>query len=331
MLEALKHNLDVELERVLSAGAAGGTATHIVSLDRRLNPFATLAPNEILTVKLANGRRLRLFLKHVADHEADHPNKCRRDREILVYERSFASQQTPAVPHCYGSSWNDDARTGWLLLEYVDDWCLKYHELQYWFEAARQLARFQRDRAKELATLWQNEFLLRLDGDYFASWFDRARQSCAEQAPPLADALAPVVERVADVADLLGQYAQTLVHNDLAPKNVIADRSASPLRIYLVDWEMAGVGCGVLDIVQLKDGLEPAADQLMVEAYCRELAGSGLLPDEPSELDRLFAACDLHKVVYRLARSRPWRLPIETLNSWVAQAVALCDRVSRSR
>ena len=45
-------------------------------------------------------------------------------------------------------------------------------------------------------------------------------------------------------ADLLAEQPPTLVHNDLAPKNVIADTSANPGRTCIVDWEMAEWGAG---------------------------------------------------------------------------------------
>jgi aminoglycoside phosphotransferase (APT) family kinase protein len=119
----------------------------------------------------------------------------------------------------------------------------------------------------------------------------------------------------------------TLVHNDLAPKNVMADRSHHPARICFVDWEMAGVGCGLLDLVHLKHGLDPASDQKMCTAYCAELEGTGLLPSSPLELRQLFAACELHHTLYRLAHSNAWRLPPDRVAQWVADARNLAGQI----
>jgi aminoglycoside phosphotransferase (APT) family kinase protein len=147
------------------------------------------------------------------------------------------------------------------------------------------------------------------------------------QSAELAAALAPVVDGYDRVTEVLDQQPLTLVHNDLAPKNVLADRSRSPARICFVDWEMAGVGCGLLDLVDLKYGLDPASDRRMCAAYGAELAGTGLLPSSPRGLRRLFAACELHRTVYRLAFSRVWGVPPERAAQWVAEARDLAGRI----
>ena len=317
-------SLKDELERLLSEG---GRPTRVVSLTRRANPYATLAPNEILTLTVENGETIELFLKHLSVQEANHPNKLRRDREILVYEELLASSRGLPVPWYYGARWDESNQRGWLVLECLDDWCLKYHSLDRWFEAARWLARLHKHFAVEMSRLEDAGFLLRLDRPYFVAWFKRAKEAVEQRSMQLGEALMPVVERAAEFAELLGTQCRTLVHNDLAPKNVLASRPGEPLRINLVDWEMAGVGCGVLDLVQLKDGLNPVADRRMRDVYCDELAGTGLLPEESPQVDRLFAACDLHKTLYRLARSSQWKLSIDTLEQWVEEASRQARRI----
>jgi aminoglycoside phosphotransferase (APT) family kinase protein len=98
------------------------------------------------------------------------------------------------------------------------------------------------------------------------------------------------------------------VHNDLSPKNVLTDTTADPARIRIIDWEMAGTGCGLLDLVHLAYGLDPADAEAMLRIYRAELEGSDLLPAAAGELVRLRAGCELHKTVYRLAHCREWGL-----------------------
>ena len=118
------------------------------------------------------------------------------------------------------------------------------------------------------------------------------------------------------------------MHNDLACKNVIADRSISRARICIIDWELAGVGCGLLDLVHLKYGLDPANDAKMLKTYCARLRSSSrLLPEDDRQLMRLIAACELHKTLYRLAHSRAWTLPAGRLAQWVAEAETFLQRV----
>jgi aminoglycoside phosphotransferase (APT) family kinase protein len=113
------------------------------------------------------------------------------------------------------------------------------------------------------------------------------------------------------------------VHNDLAPKNVIVDRSTEPARICFVDWEMAGVGCGLLDLVDLKYGLDDASDQRMCAAYRDAIGDCDVLPRRGSECRRLFAACELHKTLYRLAFGENWGVSTERRTEWVRDAVRL--------
>ena len=123
------------------------------------------------------------------------------------------------------------------------------------------------------------EFLLRLDAEYLHAWADRAVETVRDLYPDAAAGLERVVRDYGRVSALLGRQPPTLVHNDLSPKNVLADRSEPPAAIYFVDWETAGVGCGLMDLAHLKYGLGPEDDQAMCAAYQSELESTGLHPD----------------------------------------------------
>jgi hypothetical protein len=318
-------DLRLTLERLLES--AHGQPVRVAGLRRRPSPFATLSPAEVLCVTLAGGDEVSLFVKHLGP-AADEPDKQYRDREVRIYEDLLGEGDLPAVRY-YGSRWNEATGRCEVFLEYVEDWNLKYHHLEHWFTAARRLARLHAHFAARAGELLACDYLLRLDAAYFRAWAGRALAAVAEQSAELADGLAPVVERYRPAAELLARQPATLVHNDLAPKNVLADRSACPARICLVDWEMAGVGCGLLDLVHLKHGLGPADDEQMCAAYAAELAETGLLPAAARERERLFAACELHQTVYRLAYSRAWQLRLKTVARWVREAGQLLDRVER--
>jgi hypothetical protein len=90
---------------------------------------------------------------------------------------------------------------------------------------------------------------------------------------------------------------------------------------------MAGVGCGLLDLVHLKHGLKAADDEKMRATYCAAMAGTDLLPSDPQDLRRLFLACELHQTIYLLAFSDAWNLPIETVKKWVCQAGQLSSQL----
>jgi thiamine kinase-like enzyme len=291
----------------------------IRSLKRKPSPYTTLFPAEIVSLSLKKGEKVSLFLKHLGSEQADHPDKQCRDREIRIYEELLRDKHLPVVKY-YGSRWNRTTERRELFLEYVDAWNLKYHGIEHWLTAAQRLAHLHAYFASQAERLLACEYLLRFDAIYFCEWAHRALSAVVQQSEELAATLEPVVNNYDRVAEVLMQQPVTLVHNDLSPRNVIADRSSSPARICFIDWEMAGIGSGLLDLVHLKYGLERADDQRMRSAYARELAGTALLPSKSEDLDRLFAACEVHKIIYRLARSKTWNLPIERVAGWVADA-----------
>lgn len=306
-----------------------GRDARVGGVRREPSAFATLSPAEVLHVSVAGGSDVRLFVKHLGAEQPGQPDKQRRDREVLVYEHLLGDGRLP-VPRFYGSRSNHRTGRQELYLEYADDWNLKYHDLEQWYLAARRLAHLHAHFAKGAHFLRRCDFLLRLDGAYFTRWAHRACEAVAAQSAELGAALGRVLSAYRPAAELLEEQTPTLVHNDLAPKNVIADRSSSPARTLFVDWELAGVGCGLLDLAHLKYGLEPAADRAMVDAYCAayrdELPAAHQPLDDAPAFERVLAACELHKTMYRLAHSPAWRLPVATLGKWVAEAMTFLER-----
>jgi aminoglycoside phosphotransferase (APT) family kinase protein len=302
-------------------GRGLGRPVDVASLDVRPSPFATLFPADVLSVELTDGTRLSLFLKHLGEEQSGHPEKLRRDREVLVYERLLTDPGLP-VPRYFGSRWNATTGRREVFLEYVEGWNLKYQDLEHWYTAARRLAHLHLHFARKPRALTAADYLLRFDPVYFHFWARRALAVVADRFPDAGAELGEVVEGYEEPVQLMSGQPPTLVHNDASPKNVVADPARSPARICLVDWEMAGVGCGLLDLVHLKYGLPEDADLRMVSAYREELAGTALLPADPAELRRLLAACELHKTLYRLAFSTTWRIALDQVARWVEEARA---------
>ncbi len=321
-----RERLRTALEGFLSR--AQGRAVGVTEWRSEPSAFAvpSVSPIDVLTVSLRGGEEVALFVKQVGSEQADHPDKQCRDREEKIYEELFSGRDLP-VPRYYGARWNTATGRREIYLEYIADWSLKYQGLETWFPAARRLARLHAHFSERgAAEVSRCGVLLNLDTAYFHAWAQRAMEVLAEVSAPLAGRLAVVVSEYDRVAEALAAQPVTLVHNDLAPKNVLADRSRDPARIAFVDWEMAGAGCGLLDLVHLKDGLRPASDEAMRRAYCSELGGSGLLPRSEPELRHVLTACELHLILHRIASSRLWHPPLEHLTRWVAEAR---DRASR--
>src|SRR5687767_11296053 len=131
--EVLQATLEVCLSQALRQ------RVHVRAMARAPSPYATVFPAEIVSLTLADGRLLSLFVKHLGAEQADHPDKQRRDRECRVYETLLGDERLP-VPRYYGSTWNGDVARHTLVLEYVDGWNLKYQSLEHWVTAAVRLA-----------------------------------------------------------------------------------------------------------------------------------------------------------------------------------------------
>jgi aminoglycoside phosphotransferase (APT) family kinase protein len=311
--------IDASLEKLL--GHLGTQPADVASVTRTPSRFATLFPADVVTIALRSGDRLSVFVKRLGSEQADHPDKRCRDREVRVYEELLREAGLP-VPRFYGWEWDAENGRQELFLEHVDDWDLRYQQLEYWLAAARALARLHGWFAERRDLLGSLPFLLRIDEVYVRAWAIRAVDAVGSISPPLGTRLQRAVKGIGPAAALLARMPPTLLHNDLSPKNVIADRSVSPARICFVDWELAGFGCGPLDLVHLRYGLEPADASRLWSAYCAELAGADVLPRDGEE-EAVLAACELHKTLYRLAHVHQWRLPATRIEEWVTEVERL--------
>lgn len=291
-----------------------GVERSVRSLERIPSEFATVFPADLLRVRLDDGRAMDIFLKHLGAY--DHPQKAVPETEVMVYRDLLANRGLP-VPAFYGACRNERTERYELYMEYIDDWCLKYHPLEEWYRGAAVLAEFQRafiGREDELRT---TEALLVLDEAYYAGFAERARKELLRHTPGLVERLDGVVSRYDPVVRELAGAPPTLVNADLSPRNVVADTKETPTRIVFVDWESAGMGCGVLDIVHLAYGLVGRPRRRMLDAYFKGLEGTPLDPGPPPRRRRAVAAAEGHKALYRIARCNYRGYSRETLETLV--------------
>ena len=198
------------------------------------------------------------------------------------------------TPICY------DAGEHWLLLEKVKGVELwQVGELETWVEAARWLARLHKHFAQRPPI---SRLLLRYDEDYLGVWAARARR---------AD---PSLERVLSAYDtvvrILSDQAPTLIHGEFYASNVMVSDS----RIVPVDWEMAGVGPGVLDLAALLTGWGE-------EQRAAIVAGYGDVVRETLD------AAQLHNAIQWLGWAPNWNPPPEHAHDWLGEALAAAARL----
>jgi aminoglycoside phosphotransferase (APT) family kinase protein len=272
----------------LLAALPGATA-----IRRRPCEFATSCPLTELTVEGADGTTERMLLKELVrqPHRPDFLHEPQR--EIRAYRDILAPERIGAALYAYG----DD----WLVIELVDGVELwQVGEPERWEAVAAWLGRMHaRFTGHEDQLHAANPYLL--DGAIVTTWLDRA----LDRIDGLLDAGA-CYEALAE----LGALPRTLVHGEFYPSNVLLCGE----RVVPVDWEMAMVGPGLLDLAALITGWSERVQDRLVSAY----GGA-----DPVALDRARLALALQWIGW----DSGWTPPAEHRHDWPGEAAAAAKRL----
>jgi aminoglycoside phosphotransferase (APT) family kinase protein len=330
-----------ELLSALEAALAAHSAlpTPIVLLNRQVSPYSSSYPLEELSIELADRRTLPLIFKNLspaallpAAAQAKPAFLVDPRREIAVYQQLLASQQI-STPELYGAHIDERCGRYWLFLERVPGVELyQIGEIATWQRVAAWLAETQVRfaAAPGLLARAQQLPLLRYDASFYHTWLHRAQTFASSQPQARArraqlDWLATRYQRLVDT---LVSLPITVVHGELYASNILIVERERALRVCPVDWEMAGLGPGLIDLAALLAGSWPEADRrLLAEAYYAALApvaGWGLTP---GSFDRALACCRIHLAVQWLGWSATWVPPPEHAHDWLAEAIALAERI----
>jgi aminoglycoside phosphotransferase len=271
----------------------------VASIDRRPYPYRTSHRIDELEVVLTDGTRMDLLLKDLRRSELDPTARLAKPaflhdprREVEAYR--LLVDAGLGTPICY------DTGEHWLLLEKVQGVELwQIGEVETWVEAARWLARLHAQFAERPPA---SDRLLRYDMTYFTFWRDRAGRRHRE--------LARVIARYERVVGILSSLPVTLIHGEFYASNVLV----AGQRIAPVDWEMAGVGPGILDLAALVSGWAEQDRAAIIAGY----------GDVPSEA---FDAAQLHLALQWLGWSHDWTPPPEHSRDWLADALDAAERL----
>jgi hypothetical protein len=300
----------------------------IAGLRRRPYRYATSAPLEEVVVLAGGEERGPLILKDLSrDRLIGNAPAAKPDflyepqREVETYRRILA----PAGigPRCLAAVTEASASCCWLLLEKipgVELW--QVGEVDVWEDAARWLGGFHARFAADLDALSAaNPHLLEHTGAWFRSWRERAVAALAQSADERAQALVAALERYGEVVEALAELPRTFVHGELYPSNVLVVQSERPPGVYPVDWEMAGIGPGLLDLAALAGGWAPGERESLTRAYLDGVGATGTSSRELGELTAGLARCRLHLALQWLGWSADWRPPPEHAHDWLAEAL----------
>lgn len=288
--------------------------------------FALLA----LDAQLADGTVVPLILKDLSDatmlgdaKESKPAFLYQPMREIETY-RSILDRAHLGTATCYGAVTDGPNGRFWLLLERVagrELW--QVGELEVWHDAARWLARLHHGGVDAASAARVNPHLLRYDGDLYRRWWERARDFSADRR-----STASVVSAGLEVAlDALTDIPRCFVHGEFYPSNVLVGEPDATRRICPVDWEMAGIGPGLLDLAALRAGWDGDQALSLARSYRDAVAELGGRPSEEADFLHALRCCELYLAVQWAGWAREWTAPPEHARDWWRQAVRLSEEL----
>lgn len=319
---------DAEIVEALEGALGSG----VKRLSRRPYAYATSAPLEEVRVVTVGGE-LTMILKDLSrerllgDARTSKPALTYEPRrEIDTYQRILGP--SGIGPRLYASVTDGERSSYWLLIEKVQGVELwQIGEFEIWEAAAEWLGRMHaqfQGRTEELREA--SPHLLDHTPEWYRAWCERAISAVKRSGDQRAPALVDVVHDYDSVAARLATLPRTLIHGELYPANLLIVRRGGAVRVVPIDWEMAGVGPGVIDIAALSAGWADSQAERLVRAYAAGRA-SAPAPIAAEELSHDVARARLHLALQWLGWGDGWTPPPEHANDWLAEALEAAERL----
>lgn len=321
-------------EQILELLGNHVTGADPVELRRSRYHYATSAPLEEIRVRTRGREGPPLILKDLSRGRligdaagAKPPFLYEPRREIETYRRILA----PAGigPGYVASSSGGEPAHHWLVIEKapgVELW--QIGETATWHRTARWLGGMHARFAGSAAELQEaNPHLLVRSRSWFRSWCERARFALAASDDPRAPALVDALGSFDEIAAHLAELPVTLVHGEFYPSNILVEVDGGELEVRPVDWEMAGLGPGLIDLAALAGGWDEGERSLLFAAYREGLEAAGgtaaATPTTTEDLNR----CRLHLALQWIGWAREWRPPREHRQDWLGEAQAVAEEL----
>jgi len=314
-----------------------GQRRAIVKLARRPCPYSSSFTLDEIDVGFADGSELQLVMKDLSPEAmAEGARQARPEflyeprREIQAYRRILPFAP-PGTATWYGAVVNPTTQRYLLFLERVDGLELRHvGAFSIWERAARWIARFHRSFSPaDLARLVEQSRVLVYDAAFYWRWLERARRFAARR-PAVRRRIDRIARGYAPVVSRLARMPRTLIHGEFYPCNVLIRRTGYRVRVCPVDWEMAGLGPGLIDLACLTAGWAQRDQRTLMRAY-RGAASDGATKSAaiPNDFWLDFLCCRLHLAVRMLGWSDTWAPPPHHAHDWLAEAEWLADRIRR--
>jgi hypothetical protein len=303
-----------------------GALRAVTRLERRPSAKRSSFALEYLDIGLDNGTSLKLIFKDLSapgclenGRAAKPPFLYDPRREIDMY-RTVLRKVRLGTATCYGTIVDATAGRFWLFLENVPGVELfRIGEWETWREVARWLAGFHAHFARPTGGL--NVNLARYDADYYRMWMQRARVFRPE-VRYLARAHDRAIER-------LLALPVTIIHGDFYASNVLVEQAAGGRRVCPVDWEMAALAPGLLDLAALTAG-QWTTEEKETLALTYRASIPGTAQEKPDAFLEALDYCMLHQAVQWLGWLADWSPPAEQAQDWLGEAFHLAEKLGGS-
>jgi aminoglycoside phosphotransferase (APT) family kinase protein len=318
-----------------------GADRRIAELKRRLSPYRSSFNLEEIDVTLEDGTRVPMIFKDLSreamlrDARLARPDFLYQPRREIQTYRLVLARHALGTATCYGAVIDATRGRYWLFLERVPGLEIRHVGVfDAWQQAARWLADLHGRFAGSSALLRQAPALplLRHDAGYYRVWMRRARGFAQRAARGPGRQTIEGIEWLASRHDAvvarLMRLPSTFIHGEFFACNVWIQGTGKDRRVCPVDWEMASVGPGLMDLAALSAGWSERKRSALALSYFdamrRQRGGWSPSRDEfMAALD----CCQLQLAIRMLGWSSAWSAPPQHAHNWLSEAVGLAERL----
>ena len=321
------------VRQMLSAGGEWvGRGCTIAQLTTTPGVYPSSFGIEDVGVKFSDGSEARLVLKDLSPGAVPAAARGVKPgflvdprREIETY-RNVLGPFDIGAPKMVGAVADEAAGCYLLLLEAargVPLW--QVGEMEAWRAAARWLARTHARFTGVAGGVVGAARLLRYDEHYYARWLGRAESAVAAMLASERGGRRVVRVYASIITELLALPA-TFIHGEFHASNVLVEVLPASVTVTPLDWEMAALAPGLMDLADLTAGKWTAGQrESLAGAYRDALATCGAPP--VANFDRALDCCRLHRAVQWLSWSRGWSPPQAHAQDWLGEATRACERL----
>jgi thiamine kinase-like enzyme len=128
--------------------------------------------------------------------------------------------------------------------------------------------------------------------------------------------------------EFLASLPVSFIHGEFYASNVLVEAPQKVPRVCAVDWELAGIGPGVIDLAALIVGDWTRVQRFKIlDAYRSGLPADHPWANDVEELSHSVSVAELHLAVQWLGWSPDWTPPAAHAFDWFEEAVGLGERL----